>query len=225
MNFDEVFSTEPQRPAEVPYADLKKKFYIALGLIAAGALISMIFGPAGGLLILIGFIVKILAVIQTKQIASSDRLLFNFLISVIALVIGVILLTLVSDMSMKSMVSGINFSVILLALIAIALAIVSLVFSFRYYQEFADITGIKLFIYVFALFIVGGLIDKLSPALATLVQLVAVALEAYAVYLITDIRKSAYIYKLMRKEPKIFKPQIDESLEDLHRLNSNSREF
>ncbi|MDA3079210.1 MULTISPECIES: hypothetical protein [unclassified Campylobacter] len=225
MNFDEVFSTEPQRPAEVPYADLKKKFYIAFGLIAAGALISMIFGPAGGLLILIGFIVKILAVIQTKQIASSDRLLFNFLISVIALVIGVILLTLVSDMSMKSLVSGINFSVILLALIAIALAIVSLVFSFRYYQEFAYITGIKLFIYVFALFIVGGLIDKLSPALATLVQLVAVALEAYAVYLITDIRKSAYIYKLMRKEPKNFKPQIDESLEDLHRLNSNSREF
>ena len=128
MNFDEVFSTEPQRPAEVPYADLKKKFYIAFGLMIAGALISVIFGPAGGLLILIGFIVKILAVIQTKQIASSDRLLFNFLISVIALVIGVILLTLVSDMSMKSMVSGINFSVLLLALVALALAIVSLVF-------------------------------------------------------------------------------------------------
>ena len=225
MNFDEVFSTEPQKPAEVPYADLKKKFYIAFGLMMAGALVSGIFGPVGGLLILIGFIVKILAVIQTKQIASSDRLLFNFLISVIALVVGVILLTLVSDMSMKSMVTGINFSVLLLALVALALAIVSLIFSFRYYQEFSDITGIKLFIYVFALFIVGGLIDKLSPALATLVQLVALGVELYAVYLITDIRRSAYVYKLMRKEPKIFKQERDESLEELHRLNSNSRDF
>ena len=225
MNFDEVFSTEPQKPAEVPYADLKKKFYIAFGLMMAGALVSGIFGPVGGLLILIGFIVKILAVIQTKQIASSDRLLFNFLISVIALVVGVILLTLVSDMSMKSMVTGINFSVLLLALVALALAIVSLIFSFRYYQEFSDITGIKLFIYVFALFIVGGLIDKLSPALATLVQLVALGVELYAVYLITDIRRSAYVYKLTRKEPKVFKQEKDESLEELHRLNSNSRDF
>ena len=54
MNFDEVFSTEPQSKAEVPYADLKKKFYIAFGLIMAGAVISGLFGPIGGLLILIG---------------------------------------------------------------------------------------------------------------------------------------------------------------------------
>ena len=225
MNFDEVFSTEPQKPAEVPYADLKKKFYIAFGLIMAGAVISGLFGPIGGLLILIGFIVKILAVIQTKQIASSDRLLFNFLMSIIALVVAVILLTLAMSMQMTSIVTGINFSVLLLALVAVALAIASLVFSFRYYQEFADITGIKLFIYVFALFIVGGLIDKLSPVLATLVQLVAVGLELYAVYLITDIRKSAYVYKLMQKAPKSFRQERDESLEALHKLNSNSREL
>lgn len=210
MNFDEVFSTEPQRPAEVPYADLKKKFYIAFGLMIVGALISFIFGAVGGLLILIGFIVKILAVIQTKQIASSDKLLFNFLISIIALFVAVVLLTLASEMSVKSVVTGINFSVVLLALIALILAIASLIFSFRYYQEFADITGIQLFVYVFALFIVGGLIDKLSPTLATLVQLVAVGIECYAVYLITDIRKSSYIYKLLRKEPKFVANKSDD---------------
>ena len=33
MNFDEVFSTEPQKLAEVPYADLKKKFYTLIFLL------------------------------------------------------------------------------------------------------------------------------------------------------------------------------------------------
>ncbi|MBR2157720.1 MAG: hypothetical protein IJ923_06905, partial [Campylobacter sp.] len=94
MNFDEVFSTEPQRLAEVPYADLKKKFYIAFGLMFLGGFLSVFVGNAAKLLILIGFGVKIFAVLQTKQIANSKSLLLNFIMSVVAVVVGLIVFAL-----------------------------------------------------------------------------------------------------------------------------------
>ena len=78
--------------------------------------------------------------------------------------------------------------------------IASLIFSFRYYQEFADITDIRLFLYVFVLLLVGGIVEKLSPTLGGLINLVAVGFEIYAIYLITHITKSAYNYKITGKE-------------------------
>ncbi|MBO7476082.1 MAG: hypothetical protein J6T36_04020 [Campylobacter sp.] len=225
MNFDEVFSTEPQKPAEVPYADLKKKFYIAFGLMFLGGFLSVFVGNAAKLLILIGFGVKIFAVLQTKQIANSKSLLLNFIMSTVAVVVGLIVFALATGMALNSIVSGINISVLILYILSMLIFIASLVFSFRYYQEFADITDIRLFLYVFVLLLVGGIVEKLSPTLGGLINLVAVGLEIYAIYLITHIAKSAYNYKITGKERLSFAQERDESLEDLHRLNSNSREF
>lgn len=225
MNFDEVFApVEPQKPAEVPYADLKKKFYISLALIFLGGVVSIFIKPVGMLIALIGFGYKVVAVLQSKNIANSSSLLLNFIVGIVALFIGLVLLALAMEMQVSSVVGGINISVLILYALSVLIFIVFVLFSYRYYQEFADITGIKLFIYAFVLFALGALLVDIS-SMGALLMLVGVGVEIYAIYSIENIVKSAYIYKLLSKEAKIFKPQVDESLEELHRLNSNSREF
>lgn len=225
MNFDEVFApVEPQKPEEVPYADLKKKFYISLALIFLGGVVSIFIKPVGMLIALIGFGYKVVAVLQSKNIANSSSLLLNFIVGIVALFIGLVLLALAMEMQVSSVVGGINISVLILYALSVLIFIAFVLFSYRYYQEFADITGIKLFVYAFVLFALGGLLVDIS-SMGALLMLVGVGIEIYAIYSIENIAQSAYIYKLLSKEAKIFKPQVDESLEDLHRLNSNSREF
>lgn len=225
MNFDEVFApVEPQKLAEVPYADLKKKFYISLALIFLGGVVSIFIKPVGMLIALIGFGYKVVAVLQSKNTANSSSLLLNFIVGIVALFIGLVLLALAMEMQVNSVVGGINISVLILYALSVLIFIVFVLFSYRYYQEFADITGIKLFIYAFVLFALGGLLVDIS-SMGALLMLVGVGVEIYAIYSIENIVKSAYIYKLLSKETKIFKPQVDESLEELRKLNSNSREF
>ncbi|MBP5778342.1 MAG: hypothetical protein J6W17_00035, partial [Campylobacter sp.] len=215
----------PQTPQEVPYADLKKKFYISFGLIFLGGIITAFSKPIGMLVVLIGFGYKVVAVMQTKNIAGSDKLLFNFIMSVVASFVGFIVFALAVGLSLKSVVSGLNISVVILYVLSVLIFILSIICSFRYYQEFADITGIKLFLYVFVLVMVSGIVDKLSNGLGVLLTLAAVGLELYAIYLINNISQSRYIYKIFGKEPKIIRSQIDENLEDFNRLNSNSSQI
>lgn len=225
MNFDEVFAPiEPQKPAEVPYADLKKKFYISLALIFLGGVVSIFIKPVGMLIALIGFGYKIVAVLQTKNIANSGSLLVNFIVGIVALFIGLVLFALALAMQVSSVVGGINISVLILYVLSVLIFVAFVVFSYRYYQEFADITGINLFIYGFVSFALGALLVDIS-SIGALVMLVGVAIEIYSIYSITNIAKSAYIYKILGKEPKNFKAEIDESLEELRKLNSNSRDF
>ena len=225
MNFDEVFAPiEPQKPAEVPYSDLKKTFYISLALIFLGGVVSIFIKPVGMLIALIGFGYKVVAVLQSKNIANSSSLLLNFIVGIVALFIGLVLLALAMEMQVSSVVGGINISVLILYALSVLIFIAFVLFSYRYYQEFADITGIKLFVYAFVSFALGGLLVDIS-SMGALLMLIGVGVEIYAIYSIENIAQSAYIYKLLSKEAKIFKPQVDESLEELHRLNSNSREF
>ena len=176
------------------------------------------------LIALIGFGYKIVAVLQTKNIANSSSLLVNFIVGIVALFIGLVLLALAMAMQVSSVVGGINISVLILYVLSVLIFVAFVVFLYRYYQEFADITGINLFIYGFVLFALGALLVDIS-SIGALVMLVGVAIEIYSIYSIANIVKSAYIYKLLGKEPKNFKAEIDESLEELRKLNSNSRDF
>ena len=88
-------------------------------------------------------------------------------------------------------------------------------FNFFFNESLSSPFGnptVAMFLYVFVLLLVGGIVEKLSPTLGGLINLVAVGLEIYAIYLITHIAKSAYNYKITGKERLSFAQERDENL-------------
>ncbi len=147
---------------------VKTKMFIGLGL-RLGTVIPAI----GVILTLAGLVFQFIAVSSANKLASSKTLLKNFTISfIIAFISGIVSTFGITGVLMASLFgSSRSFNayggysqpsidwgmIIFLALIVIALAIVSIIFMKKYYAELSIITEQQSFTTVFYLYAIGML--------------------------------------------------------------------
>lgn len=184
---------QPSNPQEKEVALIKYTFIAACALKAIAELVLLLLGIYGGLGVLLSaaaFVLFIFSIYNISKLTVSRSLLRNVAIAFAAIFIGVLLFI---------FLAGGIIAHILLALGLLA----SFAFFFRFYQELGDSSAVSLFFYCFVLLVLSALatafLARFSVPAAALINLATLALNAYAMFSVTNFAHSYRDYGLRGK--------------------------
>jgi hypothetical protein len=184
---------QPSNPQEKEVALIKYTFIAACALKAIAELVLLLLGIYGGLGVLLSaaaFVLFIFSIYNISKLTASRSLLRNAAIAFAAIFIGVLLFI---------FLAGGIIAHILLALGLLA----SFAFFFRFYQELGDSSAVSLFFYCFVLLVLSALatafLARFSVPAAALINLATLALNAYAMFSVTNFAHSYRDYGLRGK--------------------------
>ena len=184
---------QPSNPQEKDVALIKYTFIAACALKAIAELVLLLLGIYGGLGVLLSaaaFVLFIFSIYNISKLTASRSLLRNVAIAFAAIFIGVLLFI---------FLAGGIIAHILLALGLLA----SFAFFFRFYQELGDSSAVSLFFYCFVLLVLSALatafLARFSVPAAALINLATLALNAYAMFSVTNFAHSYRDYGLRGK--------------------------
>lgn len=184
---------QPVNPQEKEIALIKYTFIAACALKALAELALLAMGTYGGLGVLLStaaLVLFIFSVYNAAGLCASKSLFRNAVIGFAAIFAGVLLFI---------FLAGGIIAHILLALGLLA----SFAFFFRFYQELGDSSAVSLFFYCFVSLVLSALatafLARFSVPAAALINLAALALNAYAMFSVTNFAHSYRDYGLRGK--------------------------
>ena len=184
---------QPVNPQEKEIALIKYTFIAACALKALAELALLAMGTYGGLGVLLStaaLVLFIFSVYNAAGLCASKSLFRNAIIGFAEIFAGVLLFI---------FLAGGIIAHILLALGLLA----SFAFFFRFYQELGDSSAVSLFFYCFVLLVLSALatafLARFSVPAAALINLATLALNAYAMFSVTNFAHSYRDYGLRGK--------------------------
>lgn len=179
---------QPADPQEKEVALVKYTFIAACALKALAELALLAMGTYGGVGVLLStaaLVLFIFSVYNAAGLCASKSLFRNAIIAFAAIFAGVLLFI---------FLAGGIIAHILLALGFLA----SFLFFFRFYQELTDTSGVALFSYCFVAVVLAalasGFLARFSVPLTVLINLAALVLNAYAMFIVNSFYRSYFVY-------------------------------
>ncbi len=173
---------------------IRFKFLLGIGLYFGGSFISLI--PfigwvIGGILLIAGFVVFVLAVLGTKRTSESPTLFKNFILSIAIVVVALILAMIFGGTALLGGMAGYSstggFGLVVAAILLIVGSIAALVYNLLFFRELAFVTEQKFLLWAFYANILGSLTTLIF--IGWLLLVAAVVLWIIGFYQMKEIRK------------------------------------
>ncbi|MCI7412028.1 2-amino-4-hydroxy-6-hydroxymethyldihydropteridine pyrophosphokinase [Helicobacter bilis] len=173
---------------------IRFKFLLSIGLYFGGSFISII--PfigwvIGGILLIAGFVVFVLAVLGTKRTSESPTLFKNFILSIAIVVVALILAMIFGGSALLGALAGYGssggFGLVVAAILLIVGSIAALVYNLLFFRELAFVTGQKFLLWGLYANIIGGITALIF--IGWLFVLAALVLWIIGFYQMKTIRK------------------------------------
>lgn len=173
---------------------IRFKFLLSVGLYFGGSFISLI--PfigwvLGGVLIIAGFVLFVLAVLGTKRTSESPTLFKNFILSIAVAVVALILAMIFGGTALLGGMAGYSsaggFGLVVAVILLIVGSIAALVYNLLFFRELAFVTEQKFLLWAFYANIIGSITAVIF--IGWLVIVAAVVLWIIGFYQMKNIRK------------------------------------
>ena len=173
---------------------IRFKFLLSVGLYFGGSFISLI--PfigwvIGGVLIIAGFVLFVLAVLGTKRTSESPTLFKNFILSIAVVVVALILAMIFGGTALLGGMAGYSsaggFGLVVAVILLIVGSIAALVYNLLFFRELAFVTEQKFLLWAFYANIIGSITAVIF--IGWLVIVAAVVLWIIGFYQMKNIRK------------------------------------
>lgn len=173
---------------------IRFKFLLGIGLYFGGSFISLI--PflgwvLGGVLLIAGFVVFVLAVLGTKRTSESPTLFKNFVLSIAIAVVALILAMIFGGTALLGGMAGYSsaggFGLVVAVILLIVGSIAALVYNLLFFRELAFVTEQKFLLWAFYANILGSITAVIF--IGWLLIIAAVVLWIIGYYQMKNIRK------------------------------------
>lgn len=173
---------------------IRFKFLLGIGLYFGGSFISLI--PfigwvLGGVLLIAGFVIFVLAVLGTKRTSESPTLFKNFILSIAIAVVALILAMIFGGTALLGGMAGYSsaggFGLVVAVILLIVGSIAALVYNLLFFRELAFVTEQKFLLWAFYANLLGGLTTLIF--IGWLLLVAAVVLWIIGFYQMKTIRK------------------------------------
>lgn len=173
---------------------IRFKFLLGIGLYFGGSFISLI--PflgwvLGGVLLIAGFVVFVLAVLGTKRTSESPTLFKNFILSIAVAVVALILAMIFGGTALLGGMAGYSsaggFGLVVAVILLIVGSIAALVYNLLFFRELAFVTEQKFLLWAFYANIIGSITAVIF--IGWLLIIAAVVLWIIGFYQMKNIRK------------------------------------
>ena len=173
---------------------IRFKFLLGIGLYFGGSFISLI--PfigwvIGGILLIAGFVIFVLAVLGTKRTSESPTLFKNFILSIAIVVVALILAMIFGGTALLGGMAGYSstggFGLVVAVILLIVGSIAALVYDLLFFRELAFVTEQKFLLWAFYANIIGSITAVIF--IGWLVIVAAVVLWIIGFYQMKTIRK------------------------------------
>lgn len=174
---------------------IRFKFLLSIGLYFGGSFISLI--PfigwvIGGILLIAGFVIFVLAVLGTKRTSESPTLFKNFILSIAIVVVALIVAMIFGGTALLGGMAGyssadVGFGIVVAAILLIVGSIAALVYNLLFFRELAFVTEQKFLLWAFYANLLGGLTTLIF--IGWLLLVAAVVLWIIGFYQMKTIRK------------------------------------
>lgn len=173
---------------------IRFKFLLGIGLYFGGSFISLI--PflgwvLGGVLLIAGFVVFVLAVLGTKRTSESPTLFKNFILSIAIAVVALILAMIFGGTALLGGMAGYSsaggFGLVVAVILLIVGSIAALVYNLLFFRELAFVTEQKFLLWAFYANIIGSITAVIF--IGWLLIIAAVVLWIIGYYQMKNIRK------------------------------------
>ncbi|WP_258554158.1 2-amino-4-hydroxy-6-hydroxymethyldihydropteridine pyrophosphokinase [Helicobacter cinaedi] len=173
---------------------IRFKFLLAIGLYFGGNfifLIPFIGWVLGGVLIIAGFVLFVLAVLGTKRTSESPTLFKNFILSIAVVVVALILAMIFGGTALLEGMAGYSsaggFGLVVAVILLIVGSIAALVYNLLFFRELAFVTEQKFLLWAFYANILGSITAVIF--IGWLVIVAALILWIIGFYQMKNIRK------------------------------------
>lgn len=173
---------------------IRFKFLLGIGLYFGGSFISLI--PflgwvLGGVLLIAGFVVFVLAVLGTKRTSESPTLFKNFILSIAIAVVALILAMIFGGTALLGGMAGYSsaggFGLVVAVILLIVGSIAALVYNLLFFRELAFVTEQKFLLWAFYANIIGSITAVIF--IGWLLIIASVVLWIIGFYQMKEIRK------------------------------------
>lgn len=173
---------------------IRFKFLLSFGLCFGGSFISLI--PfigwvIGGILLIAGLVILVLAVLGTKRTSESPTLFKNFILSIAIVVVALILAMIFGGAALLGGIAGYSsaggFGLVVAVILLIVGSIAALVYNLLFFRELAFVTEQKFLLWAFYANLLGSLTTLIF--IGWLVIVAAVVLWIIGFYQMKTIRK------------------------------------
>lgn len=172
---------------------IRFKFLLSIGLYFGGnfiLLIPFLGWVLGGVLIIAGFVLFVLAVLGTKRASESPTLFKNFILSIAVVVVALILAMIFGGTALlggMAYSSDGGFGLVVAVILLIVGSIAALVYNLLFFRELAFVTEQKFLLWAFYANIIGSITAVIF--IGWLVIVAALILWIIGFYQMKNIRK------------------------------------
>ncbi|AQQ60092.1 2-amino-4-hydroxy-6-hydroxymethyldihydropteridine pyrophosphokinase [Helicobacter bilis] len=172
---------------------IRFKFLLSIGLYFGGNfifLIPFLGWVLGGVLIIAGFVLFVLAVLGTKRTSESPTLFKNFILSIAVVVVALILAMIFGGTALlggMAYSSDGGFGLVVAVILLIVGSIAALVYNLLFFRELAFVTEQKFLLWAFYANIIGSITAVIF--IGWLVIVAALILWIIGFYQMKNIRK------------------------------------
>lgn len=173
---------------------IRFKFLLSFGLCFGGSFISLvpfIGWVIGGILLIAGLVILVLAVLGTKRTSESPTLFKNFILSIAIVVVALILAMIFGGTALLGGMAGYSsaggFGLVVAVILLIVGSIAALVYNLLFFRELAFVTEQKFLLWAFYANLLGSLTTLIF--IGWLVIVAAVVLWIIGFYQMKTIRK------------------------------------
>lgn len=173
---------------------IRFKFLLSIGLCFGGNfifLIPFIGWVIGGILLIAGFVIFVLAALGTKRTSESPTLFKNFILSIAIMVVALIVAMIFGGTALLGGMAGYSsaggFGLVVAVILLIVGSIAALVYNLLFFRELAFVTEQKFLLWAFYANLLGSITTLIF--IGWLVIVAAVVLWIIGFYQMKTIRK------------------------------------